>query len=110
MPAYVLTSTSTIQCPHGGAATVSPSQTAVKADGAPVLTESDVHTVAGCSFNVSGSPNPCVSIAWSAGAQKVSVNGSPALTRSSIGQCKSGAGAVQGTALIANTQTKVKAS
>jgi hypothetical protein len=110
MPAFVLTSTSTVQCPHGGMASVSPSQTAVKADGAPVLTENDVHTVVGCSFNVSSSPNPCVTIAWSAGAQKVSVGGSPALIRSSVGQCKSGAGAVQGMAVIANTQTKVKAT
>jgi hypothetical protein len=105
MPAHILTMTSTVQCPHGGMGTAIPSQTKVRIDGAPVLLESDVHTVAGCSLN-----NPCVQIAWSAGAQKVSVNGTAVLIRTSMGQCKSGAGSVQGMAIIANTQTKVKAT
>jgi hypothetical protein len=105
MPAHILTMTSTVQCPHGGMATAVPSQTKVKIDGVPVLLESDVHTVAGCSLN-----NPCVQVTWSAGAQKVSVNGTAVLIRTSQGQCKSGAGSVQGTAIIANTQTKVKAT
>jgi hypothetical protein len=106
---HVLTASSTIQCTHGGSATVSPSQSDALADGSPMLTENDVHQVAGCSFNVSGSPMPCMTIAWSMGSTKVSAAGSPVLTRSSIGQCKSGAGAVQGVAIIANTQTKVEA-
>jgi len=106
---HVLTVSSTIQCQHGASATVSPSQTDALADNSPILTESDVHTVSGCPFNVSGSPQPCVTIAWSAGSQKVSVKGNKVLTRSSVGQCKSAPGAVQGVAIIANTQTKVKA-
>jgi hypothetical protein len=106
---HVLTAASTIQCTHGGSATVSPSQTDAMADGSPILNENDVHQVAGCTFNVSGSPSPCVTIAWSMGSAKVTAAGSPVLTRSSVGQCKSGAGAVQGMAIVANTQTKVEA-
>lgn len=110
MPAYVLTSSSTIQCTHGGSASVSPSNTKVMADNAPILVESDVHTVAGCPFMIGNTPSPCVQIAWSAGASKVSVNGTAVLLQSSVGQCKAGSGAVQGTAIVANTQTKVQAT
>lgn len=106
---FVLTAASTVQCMHGGAATAVPSNTRVLADGSPILVESDVHMVAGCAFNVSGAPVPCVTISWSAGASKVKVNGTPVLTQASIGQCKNAAQAVQGVAIVASTQTKVQA-
>ena len=110
MGAFVLTVASTVQCMHGGSATAIPSNSKVMADNSPILVESDTHTVAGCSFNVSGSPMPCVTIAWSMGATKVKINGTAVLTKNSIGQCKSAAGAVQGMATVANTQTKVQAT
>ncbi len=109
MPGYVLTSSSTVQCTHGGSASVSPSNTKVMADNAPILVESDVHMVAGCPFMIGNTPSPCVQIAWSAGAAKVTVNGTAVLVQSSVGQCKAGTGAVQGVAMIVNTQTKVQA-
>jgi Domain of unknown function (DUF4280) len=108
MPGYVLTSASTIQCTHGGSASVSPSNTKVTADGSPILVESDTHTVAGCPFMKGNTPSPCTEIAWSAGASKVTINGTAVLVKSSVGQCKA-SGAVQGTAIIANTQSKVQA-
>jgi hypothetical protein len=110
MPGFVLTVASTIQCMHGGSASVVPSNTKVLADNSPVLVQSDIHTVAGCPFNVSGSPVPCVTISWSAGATKVKVNNTAVLIQTSVGQCKNAAGAVQGMAIIANTQTKVSAT
>jgi hypothetical protein len=109
MPGYVLTTGSTVQCTHGGAATAVPSNTSVMADGAPILVESDVHMVAGCPFMMGTVASPCIQIAWSAGAAKVSVNGTAVLVQSSIGQCKAATGAVQGVAIIANTQSKVMA-
>ena len=109
MPGYVLTSASTIQCTHGGSASVMPSNTKVMADGSPILVESDVHTVAGCSFMIGNTPSPCLQIAWSGGAAKVSINGTAVLVKSSVGQCKAGTGAVQGTATVASTQSKVQA-
>lgn len=108
MPGYLLNTASTIQCPHGGMALVAPSNTKVLAAGSPVLVESDIHTVAGCPFNVSSAPSPCVQITWTAGAAKVKVDGTPVLVQSSIGLCKAATGAVQGVAIVANTQTKVK--
>ena len=109
MPGFLLTSASTILCPHGGSASVSPINTSPTADGAPILVESDVHIVAGCPFNVSGNPSPCVQIAWSAGAAKAAINGTPVLVQSSVGQCKAATGAVQGVAIVASTQAKVDA-
>ena len=108
MPGYVLTKASTIQCTHGGSASVTPSNTSVKADGSPILVESDVHTVAGCPFMKGNTPSPCTEIEWSAGASKVKIDGTAVLVKSSVGQCKA-SGAVQGIATVASTQTKVKA-
>lgn len=110
MAGFILTAAATIQCTHGGSATAIASNFAVMVDNSPVLVESDTHVVAGCPFNVSGSPMPCVTIAWSAGALQVQVNGTPALVQSSIGLCKNAAGAPQGMAIVANTQTKVSAT
>ncbi len=108
MPGFFLTAGSTIQCMHGGTANVMPVNTKVKADGSPVLVESDVHLVAGCPFNIAGVPSPCVMITWSLGASKVSINGQPALVQTSIGQCKAATGAIQGVAIISNTQGKAQ--
>ncbi len=109
MPGFVLTSASTIQCTHGGSASVVPSNTKVMADNSPILVESDIHTVAGCPFMMGNTPSPCLQIAWSAGAAKVTINGTAVLVKSSVGQCKAGTGAVQGVATVANTQSKVQA-
>lgn len=87
-----------------------PSNTKVMADHSPILVESDTHAVAGCPFNISGSPSPCTQISWSTPATKVKIDNKAVLIKTSVGQCKAGSGAVQGVAIIANTQTKVKAT
>jgi hypothetical protein len=110
MPGHFLTTASTIMCPHGGSAILQTSNTVVKAEGAPVLLETDIHPVAGCPFTLPGpKPSPCVRIEWSAGTTKVKVGGTPALVRSSVGRCISPEGAPQGVAVIVNTQMKVTA-
>jgi len=43
------------------------------------------------------------------GSAKMEAGGAQVLTQSSVGQRKSSAGAVQGVAIVANTQSKVKA-
>ena len=108
MPGTVLTTTSSIQCPHGGRAILSTSDTTTSAR-APMLLETDIHTVAGCSFYQGTNYSPCVTIAWSAGAGAVTVGGTKVLVKSSIGQCKNAGGVVQGVAIIASTQTAVTA-
>jgi len=83
----------------------------VKIDGVPALLESDIHPVAGCAFTIPpGKPQPCIKIEWSGGATTCKANGTGVLTQSSIGKCTSAEGAVQGLAIVANTQMKVQAN
>ncbi len=113
MPGYVLTISSTVMCMHGGSAILTTANAKVSADGVPALLESDVHSVAGCPFQIpapSGTkPSPCIRIEWAGGAAQMQVGGVGVLMQSSIGKCFSPEGAMQGIAIIAATQTKVSA-
>jgi hypothetical protein len=108
MPGFLLDAGATITCPHGGAATVVPRAVKVSLGGKPPLLVDDVATIAGCAFNVSGAPSPCIRIQWTGPATKVSSAGSPLLLSSSVGLCLNAAGAPQGTALVTGFQTKVQ--
>lgn len=110
MGANLLTTASTITCPHGGKLTLSSSNSKVFADGALVLLESDIHTVSGCPFTLPGpKSSPCVRVEWSRGSSTASVNATPVLTQSSVGNCFSPEKAPQGVAVIVNTQMKASA-
>ena len=109
MPGQILTTASTITCMHGGQAILLTANTKVLVDGAPALLETDIHPVAGCPFTIGPKYSPCTRIEWTAGAAKVTINGTKVLVRSSIGKCISAEGAPQGIAMILNTQTKVMA-
>jgi len=102
-----LTTASQVMCPHGGQAILTTSNTKVFAGGAPVLLESDIHPVAGCPFTIGPKYSPCVRIEWTAGASKVTVNGIKPLVQSSVGKCYSPESALQGVAIVVNTQIKV---
>jgi uncharacterized Zn-binding protein involved in type VI secretion len=107
MPGNLLTTASTIMCPHGGQVILTTANSRVTVEGSPVLLETDIHVVAGCPFTLPApKPSPCIRVEWSLGASKVSINGTPALTQSSIGLCYSPESAPQGVALIVNTQMK----
>lgn len=113
MPGNVLTISSTILCTHGGSAVLTTANSKVMVQNAPALLESDVHSVAGCPFQIpigtGTKPSPCVRIQWSAGATQLQVNGVGVLLQSSVGTCYSPEGAPQGVANIVNTQMKVSA-
>ena len=101
---------SQIKCTHGGTAMLTTANTLIKVDGAPALLESDIHPVVGCPFTVPGpKPQPCVRIEWTAGAELCKINGIKVLIRSSVGKCISAEGAIQGVAIVAQTQMKAKA-
>ena len=102
-----LTSASTLTCPHGGTATHRPGQSKVLVAGAPVLTQQDLGTVAGCAFNVSGAPSPCTAVRWITGAGQVRVGGLPVLHSASTGMCSSAAQAPQGPPIVSATQLQV---
>jgi hypothetical protein len=110
MPGYILTTTSTVTCTHGGKATLTTANTKVMIDSAAALLESDIHSVAGCTFTVPGpKPQPCVRIEWSMGAMMCKVNDTGVLVTSSTGKCISAEGATQGLAIISQTQMKARA-
>jgi hypothetical protein len=113
MPGNILTISSTVLCMHGGTAILTTANAKVKVDNVPALLESDVHTVAGCPFQipvgVGTKPSPCVKIEWSGGSSQVQVNGVGVLVQSSIGRCSSPEGAPQGVASIVTTQAKATA-
>ncbi|HTM23108.1 MAG TPA: hypothetical protein VL172_21455 [Kofleriaceae bacterium] len=109
MGARLLTTGSTIQCAHGATAILITGNGRVSA-GQHVLLESDVHKVAGCTFMRGNQKSPCITIEWSAGATRATVGGTAPLTTSSQGSCKSAEGAMQGMALIADTQPRASAS
>jgi hypothetical protein len=111
MPGYILTTASQITCTHGGTVKLSTSNTKLKIDGSAALLESDVHSVTGCVFTLPGpKPSPCVKVEWSLGAAMCKSNGTAVLTQSSVGKCSSAEGAIQGMAIVAQTQMKAKAT
>ena len=108
MPGFLLDAGASIMCPHGGTGAPSPSSTRVKLGGKPPLLVNDLVSIAGCAFNVSGAPSPCLRVQWVMPATRVRAEGSPVLLSSSVGLCVNAAGAPQGTALVSGFQTKVK--
>jgi hypothetical protein len=105
MPA-LLTVASTMICPHGGTVIATPGSPRAQAR-SPILRGSDTFVIVGCSFNVAGAPNPCVSVRWVQTATRVKHGGDLVLNEASVGLCLSGTQAPQGTVLIAATQQEV---
>jgi uncharacterized Zn-binding protein involved in type VI secretion len=97
----------TILCAHAGPATIASSNARVLVSGQPVATIVDQTLVAGCAFNVSGGPHPCVHVQWLTSALRVLVNGQPALLQTSTGLCLAADQAPQGPPLVAAVQPRV---
>lgn len=82
----------------------------VKVNGAQqVLTIADLLLVAGCLFNVSGGPHPCVKIRVDA-ATRVKINGQPAAILTPAALCLAADQAPQGLPNSASTQKRVIAT
>ncbi len=102
---FVLHANATILCLHGGQAMATAPNPRVMVGGQPVVTQAAPHTVAGCPFNVSGSPVPCVTAQWVTGALRVLVGGVPVLLQSSQAVCVPNGTGVN----IVQTQVRVQA-
>lgn len=100
----ILTTTSTLLCPHGGSVILLTSNVDLKIQGAPALLVTDVHPVAGCPFTIGPKYSPCVTVRWAAGATQTNVRGVPVLLQSSVGLCYSTEQAPQGPAIVAQVQ------
>ncbi len=104
MPAPILTASATITCPHGGVCTPIASNPTFLVGGRPVLTAADTFLIAGCTFNVSGAPAPCLSVEWTASALSTLVHGVPVLLATSIGLCAGGSPGVPAIVIPGQTQ------
>lgn len=104
--AQLLTTASSMLCPHGGQVQAVSGNTRAKA-GAYILRSSDTFTIAGCPFNVASAPHPCVTVQWVKSNLRSKAGGDFALAADSIGLCVAGDQAPQGTVMVANTQAKV---
>jgi hypothetical protein len=103
MPGTLLHVGATVMCAHGGQAQPTAPNPRVLVSGQPIVTQPAPYAVAGCPFNVSGSPVPCVTAQWVSAATRVISNGAPVLLVDSQAIC-----APNGTPLIITvTQTRV---
>jgi hypothetical protein len=107
MPTPVAHVGAVAQCPHGGPITFVPSAPRVLVSGMPVATMPDATAVAGCAFNVSGSPHPCVRVQWTMPAVRVKSNTVPLVLQTSVGLCLAADQAPQGPPIISTTQPRV---
>ena len=87
MPGPLLTVSSTVMCAHGGTATPTAPNPRVLVDGQPTVTMTAPYVIAGCPFNVSGSPVPCVTANWTVAATRVASNGQPVVLMDSQAVC-----------------------
>lgn len=104
MPGFLLHAGATILCAHGGQVQAMVPSPRVRVGGQPIVTQPNPHSVAGCPFNVSGAPVPCVTAQWVVGAVRVRSGGMPVLLQDSQAVC-----APNGTPVsITVTQVRVK--
>jgi hypothetical protein len=102
----LLTTASTVMCPHAGMALLVSGNTEALIDGAPALLETDVHPVVGCTFFSGPNPMPCLFIRWTCGAVQTRLHGVGFLLSSSVGVCYNALQAPQGVAIVVQTQTR----
>lgn len=104
MPGFLLHVGATVMCAHAGQAQPTAPNPRVRVSGQPVVTQVAPYTIAGCPFNVSGAPSPCVTATWVTAALRVRAGGQPVLLQDSQAIC-----APNGTPLtIVATQPRVK--
>lgn len=103
----ILTTASTVMCPHGGIAQLITTNTEALVDGAPALLQTDVHPVVGCPFTPVAY-SPCLTIRWLTGAAQTSLHGTPVLLQTSVGLCLNAAQVPQGPAIVVQVQQKAK--
>jgi hypothetical protein len=112
MPGFLLHVSATVNCPHGGQASIVSANQRVKVNGMAVALVNDVTTVASCPFQVpigtGTKPQPCVKVQWTVPATRVKVMTQFVLLQTSSGLCQSAEQIPQGPPIVAMTQTRVK--
>lgn len=106
MAGRTLTTSSVLLCPHGGSVSAVASGRA-SAQGGRILTMADTFTIAGCTFQVSGAPSPCVQVVWVVPDTRAQVGGVPTVSEGSVGLCFAATGAPQGPVQVVVAQPSV---
>lgn len=101
---YMLHQGATVLCLHAGQAQPTAPNPRVKVGGQMIVTQQTTYTIAGCPFNVSGSPSPCVTAQFNTAATRVKAGGSPILLKDSQALCTPNGTGVN----IVVTQVRVK--
>jgi hypothetical protein len=104
----LLTTASTLMCPHGGTVTATTSNTRAKTAAGFLLRASDTFLVAGCPFILGLVPHPCVRVQWVQPAARGKAAGDFLLTEASVGLCIAPDSAPQGTVLVVATAPDVQ--
>lgn len=87
MPGYLVSTISQVQCSHLGTAKPNVPNLRVRVLGLPTVTIASPYTIAGCLFNVGGSPVPCVTGQWLAGTARVLSLGQPLVVQAGQSTC-----------------------
>lgn len=103
MPGFLLHVGATVLCAHGGQAQPTSPNPRVLVSGQPIVMQPAPYAIAGCPFNVSGSPVPCVTAQWLTAATRITSNGMPVLLIDSQATCIPNATPL----MITVTQTRV---
>jgi hypothetical protein len=109
MAGGTLTESSQMLCPHGGSVTAVASGTA-SAQGGRILTMADSFVIAGCTFQVSGAPSPCVQVVWVVPDARARVGGVPTVSEGSVGLCFAATGVPQGPVQVVSVQSAVSST
>ena len=109
MPNYILTTSSTIMCPHGGVVNHVPTYFgSYRVNGEIPMLRTDQYLIVGCPFilplGTTPLPNPCIRIMWISASNFLFVRGVQALTNVSTGICQSARGIPGGPPIIAAFQ------
>ncbi len=87
MPGPLLHVGATVLCSHGGQAQPTTPNPRVLVSGQPIVMQPAPYVIAGCPFNVSGAPVPCVTAQWVTAATRILSNGMPVLLMDSQATC-----------------------
>jgi hypothetical protein len=105
MPGFLLHQGATVMCMHLGQAQATVPNLRVKVSSQATVQQPNPWIIAGCIFNVSGSPVPCVTAQWITAATRVRSGGIPLLLQDSQAICVPNGTGVN----IITTQLRVKA-
>ena len=105
MPGYFLHEGATVMCMHGATAEPMVPDSRVTVSGQPIVTQTCVYTVAGCSLPPPIAANgPCTTCTWITAATRVTASGIPVVLQDSQAVCVLPATGLN----IVETQTRVR--